>query len=68
MICVKTLLKSSPFRGDSGGSLYLRQKDYAMQIGIVNFRKGNCERGFPVTFTRVMAFLGYINAVTGNKL
>jgi secreted trypsin-like serine protease len=67
-ICVKTTPKSSPCRGDSGGPLYLRQKDYAMQVGIVSFGTFTCERGFPVAFTRVTAFLDYINAVTGSKL
>ncbi|CAL8113620.1 unnamed protein product [Orchesella dallaii] len=71
-ICTKTTPTNSPCRGDSGGPLYLRQSgpngDYLMQVGIVSFGTVTCERGYPVAFTRVTAFLDYINEITGRNL
>jgi len=41
---------------------------YMMQVGIVSFGSLTCERGLPVGFTRVTAFLDYVNQVTGSSL
>jgi len=72
-VCARTTPKSSPCRGDSGGPMYLTQKvgendEVVMQIGVVSFGTFTCERGFPVAFTRVTAFLDYINTITGSQL
>jgi len=40
-------------------------KEYFMQVGIVSFGGNSCERGIPVGFTRVTAFLDYISEMTG---
>jgi len=71
-VCTKTTPTNSPCRGDSGGPLFLKQTGpkgvYLMHIGIVSFGTQTCERGFPVAFTRTIAFLDFINQVTGKNL
>lgn len=73
LICVATKFDASPCRGDSGGPLVVKQTNHAgqpyfMQVGIVSFGGNSCQRGFPVGFTRVTAFLDYISSVTEMKL
>lgn len=72
-ICVKTTPTNSPCRGDSGGPLMIREAEdtsdpYYTIVGIVSFGTHTCERGYPVAFTRVTAFLDYITTITGKKL
>jgi len=74
LICIATKFDASPCRGDSGGPLILKQVDptsgqqYFMQVGIVSFGGNSCQRGFPVGFTRVTAFLDYISSVSSMTL
>jgi len=71
LICTATKWNASPCRGDSGGPLIVKKtlpgsgKEFFMQVGIVSFGGGSCERGIPVGFTRVTAFLDYISEITG---
>jgi len=72
LICTSTRWNASPCRGDSGGPLIATQKspsgkEYFMQVGIVSFGGNSCERGIPVAFTRVTAFLDYISETTGQS-
>jgi secreted trypsin-like serine protease len=72
LICVGTKFNASPCRGDSGGPLIVKQQDqlgrpFFMQVGIVSFGGNSCQRGFPVGFTRVTAFLDYISRMQGTK-
>jgi chymotrypsin len=72
LICISTTPKASPCKGDSGGPLMVKQmsksgEEYYMQLGIVSFGSLTCERAFPVGFTRVSAFLDYINEITGEN-
>jgi secreted trypsin-like serine protease len=69
LICVGTKVDASPCRGDSGGPLVVKQKtatgqEFFMQLGIVSFGGNSCQKGFPVGFTRVTAFLSYIDSIT----
>jgi len=72
LICVATTRQASPCQGDSGGPLVVRQTgplgDYFMQVGIVSFGSYSCERGMPVGFTRVTAFMKFISSITGRNL
>jgi len=70
LICVATTTDSSPCRGDSGGPLILKSYNqagapYFMQVGIVSFGGNSCQRGIPVGFTRVTAFMPFISKITG---
>lgn len=72
-ICTATKTTVSPCRGDSGGPLIIREQSpdgnpFYMQVGIVSFGSTTCERGYPVAFTRVTAFLDYISQVTGKPI
>ncbi|XP_068622673.1 chymotrypsin-1-like [Battus philenor] len=49
--------------GDSGGPLTVVWKNSRTLVGIVSFGLGNgCEKGLPSVYTRVTAFLTWINA------
>ena len=59
-------------QGDSGGPLMLKEDSplgpYYTQLGIVSFGSLTCERGLPVGFIRVTAFMDYISEVTGKQV
>jgi len=72
-VCMNTTPRNSACKGDSGGPLFTVVKAnngtraHIVQYGIVSFGSFSCERGFPVAFTRVTAFLDYIEEITGRK-
>jgi secreted trypsin-like serine protease len=72
LICTSTREEASPCKGDSGGPLMIKQDSgvgpYYTQIGIVSFGPTTCESGLPMGYTRLTAFLDFINEVTGKKL
>jgi secreted trypsin-like serine protease len=54
-------------QGDSGGPLIIQESDgLYTDVGIVSFgSSAGCTLGYPVGFTRVISFLGWISENTG---
>ena len=54
-------------QGDSGGPLVYQEDDGRYtEVGIVSFgSSAGCTQGYPVGFTRVTSYLGWISSNTG---
>ncbi|XP_014261431.1 chymotrypsin-2-like [Cimex lectularius] len=66
-ICTKYVGTAS-CNGDSGGPLVVMEQNGAYtQVGIVSFGVTLCESGSPSVYTRVGAYLKWINLMTGIK-
>lgn len=63
-ICASTAGGKGTCAGDSGGPVVSRTKNYL--IGVVSFGPNNgCLKGIPVAFTRVHAYIDWIQSKTG---
>jgi len=74
-ICTKSTTTASACRGDSGGPLMWKQESvttggspFYSQVGLVSFGAYTCQRGYPVSYTRITSFLDYVSTVTGKQL
>lgn len=56
---------TSSCNGDSGSGVSTHLNGRPTLIGIVSFGTGQCEAGFPPSFTRVTSYLSWISAITG---
>lgn len=55
--------------GDSGGPLVLKQNDGSfVQIGVVSFSSSFCDGSKPVAFTRITAYIDWVEKNLENKL
>lgn len=54
--------------GDSGSGVSAHLNGRPTIIGIVSFGTGQCEGGFPPSFTRVTSFLTWISEQTGIEI
>ncbi|CAG9583254.1 unnamed protein product [Danaus chrysippus] len=62
-ICTNTLGGNSTCRGDSGGPLVVQRGDRTVLVGVTSLSNFlGCEFGYPVVFSRVTSFLGFINS------
>ncbi|KAI1288070.1 Trypsin-1 [Halotydeus destructor] len=57
--------KQDSCTGDSGGPLFQKLGDKAVQMGIVSFGKGCAKPGYPGVYTRVSSYLTWIEFRTG---
>ncbi|XP_025992894.1 chymotrypsin-like protease CTRL-1 [Solenopsis invicta] len=67
-ICTEPGLGKNACQGDSGGPLFIMKDDRPMQIGIVSYGDANCPSNRPGVYTRVAAFAGWIQRVTGTQI
>uniref|UniRef100_A0A1I8Q8W9 Peptidase S1 domain-containing protein n=1 Tax=Stomoxys calcitrans TaxID=35570 RepID=A0A1I8Q8W9_STOCA len=65
-ICISGKNGKSPCNGDSGGPLVYKEGDVNYVIGATSFVTAlGCEKGWPGVFTRVTAYLDWIEEVSG---
>ncbi|KAG8235701.1 hypothetical protein J437_LFUL014045 [Ladona fulva] len=69
-VCLDGSDGRSTCNGDSGGPLYIQDKDgKPTQIGVVSFGSAlGCEKGYHPVFTRVTSYLKWISQKTGIAL
>ncbi|XP_065360063.1 brachyurin-like [Calliphora vicina] len=66
MICIKSVDKKSTCNGDSGGPLVYKEGGVNYVIGATSFGIAlGCEKGWPGVFTRVTAYLDWIEEISG---
>lgn len=65
-ICVNTVGGRGTCGGDSGGPLVSKSRNYL--IGITSYGATSCTKGWPIVFTRVQAYLDWIQFKTGIPL
>ncbi|XP_025153402.1 chymotrypsin-like protease CTRL-1 [Harpegnathos saltator] len=67
-ICTMPGLGKNACQGDSGGPLFMMKNNQPLQIGIVSYGDAYCPSYKPGVYTRVAAFAGWIERVTGVQL
>ncbi|XP_076042404.1 brachyurin-like isoform X2 [Oratosquilla oratoria] len=65
VICTSGAGGRSTCQGDSGGPLNYKAHSRVETRGIVSFGSNKCEQGLPAVFTRVTAYLDWIETKTG---
>ncbi|XP_017753993.1 PREDICTED: chymotrypsin-2-like [Eufriesea mexicana] len=59
-VCTSAAYDQDACQGDSGGPLIIKKNGIPLQIGIVSYGDGNCPSDKPGVFTRVTAFIDWI--------
>lgn len=66
-MCVSTPDNKSPCKGDAGGPLVMDSNSVLgpMLLGVLSAGSQECERGFPVIYTRITSYLDWIRDHSG---